>query len=71
MVDYFVRQFPMPATVRGFVAPNDDGTFSIYINSNLDAMQQRKTLEHELKHIKKDHFYTPEKDIKAVEDEAN
>lgn len=71
MVDYFVRQFPMPITIHGFVAPNDDGTFSIYINSNLDTFQQKKALDHELKHIKKDHFYTFDKDIKTVEDEAN
>ena len=71
MDDYYVRQLPMPNTIHGFVAPNDDGTFSIYINSNLDISQQRKALEHEIRHIKKDHFYTDEKDIKTVENEAN
>ena len=69
MTDFYVRFVPFPLTVKGVTVVNDDGTFDIYINSNLDEIQQEKALNHELKHIKKDHFYSV-KDIKVVEKEA-
>lgn len=53
----FVRLIPLPVTVPAVVIPNDDGTFDIYINSVLPQELQHKALEHELKHIRKDHFY--------------
>ena len=53
----FVRRIPLPQTVRAVVLPNDDGTFDIYLNSILPEELQRSALEHELKHIRKDHFY--------------
>lgn len=71
MIEYYIRQFPMPDKVRGFVTPNDDGTFSIYINSNLSDALQKKALEHELKHIAKDHFYDEIKSLEVVEIEAS
>ena len=53
----FVRLLPFPYSVRAAVLPNDDGTFDIYINSNLPEELQHAALEHELKHISKDHLY--------------
>lgn len=47
----------MPSTVRAVVMPNDDSTFDIYINSTLPEELQIRALEHELAHIKQDHFY--------------
>lgn len=37
--------------------PNDDCTFDIYINANLPEEWQRQALDHELEHIRRDHFY--------------
>ena len=71
MADYFVRLVALPMHVNAVVMPNDDGTFDIYINSLLGEAQRQKALTHELKHIKKDHFYTEFKDIETVENEAD
>lgn len=53
----FVRLIPLPEAVRAVTLPNDDCTFDIYINANLPEELQRKALDHELEHIRKDHFY--------------
>jgi len=53
----FVRTVALPRGVRAVVLPNDDGTFDIYINARLPEELQRAALQHELKHIRKDHFY--------------
>ena len=53
----FVRTIPLPCAVRAVTLPNDDGTFDIYINARLPDELQQKALAHELKHIRKDHFY--------------
>lgn len=55
--DHFVRFVELPRTVRGVSVPNDDGTFSVYINSLFDDETRRETLEHELTHLARDHFY--------------
>ena len=53
----FIRSVPLPSAVRAVTLPNDDGTFDIYINSNLPEELQHNALTHELKHIRKAHFY--------------
>ena len=60
MIDYFVRFIPLPWHVRGFVTPNDDDTYSIYINSLLPEAIQRAALEHELRHIQNGDLYSAE-----------
>ena len=57
MTEYYVRQVPLPARVEGVTLPNDDGSFDIYINARLSPARQQETLEHELLHIRADHFY--------------
>lgn len=66
--DYFVRVIPFPVySIGGAVTPNDDGTFSVYINANLSLERQRKALKHELDHIENDDFYNG-KPITEIED---
>lgn len=66
----FVRHLRFPSDrVRAVTIPNDDGTFDIYINSRLPEELQKKALEHELKHIRKDHFYN-EDPVWVNEEEA-
>lgn len=55
--EVFVRYISFPYTVKGVTLPNDDGTFSIYINSVLPEPQQREALRHELSHVRDGHFY--------------
>lgn len=50
--DYFIRIVPFPVSCGGMVMPNDDGTYSIYLNANVDDCRRRRALIHELEHIK-------------------
>ena len=68
--DYYVRVISLPPTIRGVTLPNDDGTFSIYINSRCDEQTRRAALEHELEHMARDHFYK-EESVALQEREAN
>lgn len=70
MTDYFVRFVEFPQHIKAVTLPNSDGTFDIYVNSALDEIERQNALNHELRHIKKDHFYDFSKDIKTVENEA-
>lgn len=66
--DYFVRVVPFPVyTIGGMVTPNEDGTFSIFINARLSLERQRKALDHELKHLEDNDFYNG-KPIYEIED---
>ena len=69
MLDYYVRHVSLPRTVEGVSIPNDDGTFDIYINSNLPPAKQDAVLRHELRHLKAGHFYL-EMPIASMEKQA-
>ena len=56
-VDYFVRFWIMPPKIYSFIIPNDDGTFSIYLDPRRDYYHRMKDLEHELNHIRNGDFY--------------
>ena len=66
-IDYFVHVVPFPVlSVGGMVMPNDDGTFSIYINSRLSRERQKQALRHELKHITDGDFWN-DRPIEQIE----
>lgn len=69
--DVFVRQVELPLTVKGFVTPNDDGTYSVYLNSLYDEETQRRTLEHELRHLDRNHFEREDASYETLEAEAD
>lgn len=50
----------LPATVKAFTHANDDGSYTIFINSHLSETQQRKSLLHELEHINGNDFTSDE-----------
>lgn len=69
--DYFVRLVPFPpGAIDGCVTPNDDGTFSVYLDSNVSRERQFVALDHELNHIEFDHFYE-DKPQEQMEREAD
>lgn len=49
--DYFVRVVPLPVGIKGMVSPNNDGTYSIYISSQIPSEQQLESYFHEVDHI--------------------
>ena len=65
----YVRMIALPEAVKAVTLPNDDGTFDVYINANLPELLQNRALEHELRHIRMDHFYN-EDPITKNEEEA-
>ncbi len=52
----FIREIKMPATVRAFTVPDEDGNFNVYINECLSEEAKRKSLDHEKMHISRDDF---------------
>ena len=64
--DYFVRLVPLPFGVFGATMPNDDDTYSIYINIRYPAGRQLIAYAHEVKHILNGDFYSGE-DIQVIE----
>lgn len=67
----FVRFVSLPFGVKGVTLPNDDCTFDVYINSNLDETIQQDTLKHELEHIFLDHLYIKYESVTIEELTAN
>ena len=56
--DYFIYLVDFPdCRVGGMVTPNDDGTFSVYLNTRLSRCQQLTSAAHECRHIAHDDFY--------------
>ena len=55
-VDYFVYFIPMHGSIGGYVTPNPDGTFSVYLNSRLNRERNMKTMRHERRHMENDDF---------------
>lgn len=59
--DYFVYYVKFPpdnGTDGGFVMPNDDGTFSIYLDERFIGQPILvSTYDHEVEHITGDDFY--------------
>ena len=56
MIDYYMRLVELPRRVEGVSILNDDGSFDIYINSLLSPQRRQEVLEHELSHIRREHF---------------
>lgn len=52
----FIRGIEFPPTVKGVTTIDSDGNYNIYINLLLSDEAKKKTLDHELIHIKKCHF---------------
>ena len=63
--DYFVRFLKMPQGFYGFVTPNDDGTYSIYIDPTTPQEVQRDTYDHEVWHLLNDDFATDADPVEA------
>lgn len=64
--DYFVRYVDLPDEIGGMVTPNEDYTFSVYLNARHTPEQQARSFKHELKHITEDDFYN-DRNIEEIE----
>ena len=48
----------MPYTIKAFVSPEVDDGYTIYLNKDLSDQTRVQTVEHELRHIKKNDLYS-------------
>ena len=58
MGDVYIRYVPLPPHIEGVTLPNSDTTFDVYINSLISQDRQLESIRHEIRHIKKNHFYS-------------
>ena len=63
----FIREATLPIAIRGFVMPDSDGNYNIYINRDLSEERKLETVEHEKRHIANCDCYSPEL-VKVIED---
>jgi len=70
--DYWVRyaQFPNTASEAAVVS-HGDGTFTIYLNTLYSDDVLAVRLQHELRHLEKEHFYRDDLTIRQVERQAD
>ncbi len=50
--DIYIYLVDMPHSIKANVAENIDGTHTIYLNSRLNNYEMKKSLDHELRHIR-------------------
>lgn len=68
--DYFVYVVDFPdCRAGGMVMPNDDGTFSVYLNARLTRDQNAASAAHERRHIAHGDFYR-DAPVETLEAEA-
>lgn len=56
----FIRGLELPSRVRGVTVIDGQEDYNVYINTNLCPETQRRAIEHEMIHIRDDHFYDSE-----------
>jgi len=56
MDEIFIRTLVLPSRVYA-VTIEESGDYNIYVNTNLNEELQKSGLEHELLHIKLNHFF--------------
>lgn len=57
MGEVFIRGLKLPLAIEGATVLDADGNYNVYINTLLSYETQKRTVRHELAHIKKEHFY--------------
>ena len=55
--DYFIYFMPMPPGIHACVTPNDDSTFSIFLDPRRSFSLLKRDLDHEIRHIIRDDLY--------------
>ena len=70
-IDYYIYKLNFDNRANpAIVVVNDDGTFSIYLNTLCTLDEQLEAIDHEFRHLVLDHFYE-ETNIEQIENEAD
>ena len=64
-IDYFVYYIDMHGSIGGYITPNLDGTFTVYLNKRLNRERNIKSIHHELEHMINDDF--EKNDVRIIE----
>lgn len=64
--DYYIRIIKLPSGINAMIIPNDDSTFSLYLDSRRTWEQWLDDWEHEIWHLLRNDFYN-DKPIWVVE----
>lgn len=69
-VDYQVQLIQLPSSkTKELVVPNEDGSYTIFIEASLSKEQQQESFRHAIKHILGDDF--TKNDIDKIEKAAH
>lgn len=71
MNDIFVYLMQFKPGAKGAVVIDEDGDYTIYINSIYNAEQQQEIYRHEMRHILGNHQYIIDGDLEEIELAAN
>lgn len=64
--DFRIQLINFPTTkIKACITPNEDGTYTIFVNAKLSQYQQAKAVRHELDHFYGDDF--KKGDVKDIE----
>ena len=55
--DYFIYYMKFPKGIFAFIMPNDDGTYSIFLDPRRDFLTHLDDWEHEIWHLIRDDLY--------------
>lgn len=66
MENIIVRLISLPLTVRAFTIPDGQGDYNVYLNCALSVEEQKKSLQHERRHIENGDF-NKELPVKLIE----
>lgn len=69
MENEILRLAPLPSRVNAVTVVDANGDFNIYVNASLSVEARRAAYDHELEHIRREHFFT-DKPVEECESEA-
>ena len=70
---FCARIINLPRHINAVTVMDEEGYYSVYLNANLSYDECKKAFQHEMEHVKREHFYTDtpvclcEKEAKAAE----
>jgi len=67
MGEIFIRIIKIPTP--GVTVLDEDGNYNVYLSDELTYEERRKVADHEMEHIKREHFYQ-DKPVEQCEREA-
>lgn len=58
MGEIIIRYVGLPPSIKAYTLTDSNDDYNIYVNSALSSIRQQQAVDHELRHIKADHFYS-------------